>query len=296
MIKNCRSCGVEFNAKQKKILFHSRECYDVFRKKEASLNEGKGKIDRICLFCGKEFKTQPNRIKSGRGKYCSKKCFYESARGRKRSLEFKQKRSKTFLGSGNPCWRGGKIERKCEICGESFLIFPGSKQKYCSNKCRFNAPVSEESMLKLSIANKGKKHSYEWKQKRSFESRGSKNPSWQGGLSPIKTMVRASFYGNQWRQKVFIRDDFTCQDCKRKGGKLHAHHKKSFSSLVREAKENLPLFDLYTACIQYSPLWDISNGVTLCLPCHGKIHKNLIKKESGIITPGRVIDITDRKK
>lgn len=29
-----------------------------------------------CLVCGKEFKVYPSMIKSGRGRYCSKKCVF----------------------------------------------------------------------------------------------------------------------------------------------------------------------------------------------------------------------------
>ena len=40
--------------------------------------------------------------------------------------------------------------------------------------------------------------------------------------------------------------------------------------LVQEAKNYLPLFDLYDACMIYTPMWDINNGVTLCKKCHHK--------------------------
>lgn len=60
-------------------------------------------------------------------------------------------------------------------------------------------------------------------------------------------------YGNvfdrEWRIKVFKRDNYTCQNCRVRGGKLQAHHVKSY----REYPE-----------LRH----DIDNGQTLCVDCH----------------------------
>ena len=61
-----------------------------------------------------------------------------------------------------------------------------------------------------------------------------------------------------WRSSVFERDEFTCQNCSKVGGQLNAHHKKSFK---RHPKLRTVL----------------SNGITLCEPCHKKVHKGEIK-------------------
>lgn len=52
-----------------------------------------------------------------------------------------------------------------------------------------------------------------------------------------------------WRLSVFLRDNWTCQNCKKIGGYLEAHHIKSWS---------------HYADLRY----DINNGVTLCKGCH----------------------------
>ena len=57
-----------------------------------------------------------------------------------------------------------------------------------------------------------------------------------------------------WRTAVFERDSFTCQLCRKVGGKLNAHHIKPFAKCP----------DLRT---------DINNGITLCEECHKRIHK-----------------------
>src|ERR1022692_4646359 len=54
-----------------------------------------------------------------------------------------------------------------------------------------------------------------------------------------------------WRKAVFSRDNYTCQDCGVKGGRLQAHHIKAFKAFP-ELRHTL------------------SNGLTLCLDCHKK--------------------------
>jgi len=80
-----------------------------------------------------------------------------------------------------------------------------------------------------------------------------------GRRSPIEHKPsfeqRRSQVYNDWRIKVFERDNFTCQICWNRGCYLEAHHIKSFA--------------------QYPELrFDVENGVTLCLPCHMLVDKN----------------------
>lgn len=61
---------------------------------------------------------------------------------------------------------------------------------------------------------------------------------------------------SSWRSKVFERDNFTCQICKKVGGTLNAHHIKPF--------KDYPLLR-----------FDVDNGITLCESCHKELHKRL---------------------
>lgn len=116
----------------------------------------------------------------------------------------------------------------------------------------------------------GKKHSNATRLKMSTARRGRK-PNWKGGIIPSYILIRTSKKYERWRSEVFIRDNFTCQKCKDKtGGNLNAHHIKPFIKLLDEVKKYLPLFNLYDGAMLYSPLWDISNGITLCQKCHKK--------------------------
>ena len=54
-----------------------------------------------------------------------------------------------------------------------------------------------------------------------------------------------------WREKVLIRDNYTCQRCHKTGVSLEVHHIKDFL--------NNP-----------DKIFDLDNGVTLCFYCHRK--------------------------
>ena len=65
---------------------------------------------------------------------------------------------------------------------------------------------------------------------------------------------RANKKYKEWRKAVFERDRYTCQHCFEKGGNLNAHHIKTFKDYIE---------------LRY----EVSNGLTLCLECHRKVHK-----------------------
>ena len=74
---------------------------------------------------------------------------------------------------------------------------------------------------------------------------------WKGGVTPENKKIRMSLVYKQWRTSVFERDDYTCQECKVKGGTLQADHIKPFA-LFPELR------------------LDINNGRTMCVDCHKK--------------------------
>ena len=77
---------------------------------------------------------------------------------------------------------------------------------------------------------------------------------------------------NEWRKKVFQKDDFTCI-CGIRSGRLQAHHIKAFTAIM--AENNITTLEQALACKE---LWDVNNGQTMHKKCHTDLHTNLKKK------------------
>ncbi len=134
---------------------------------------------KICLFCKNEFTTIPFSIKVGRGKYCSKPCYYNSMIGSKRPQWVKNKISKNHanlgkhlskktkdaiskafwdrggqsekwkqkvLGQNNPCWKGQNAS--------CITIHRLARKMYKLDKCEF---CGKKNCM-LHIANKSGKY------------------------------------------------------------------------------------------------------------------------------------------
>ena len=139
------------------------------------------------------------------------------------------------------------------------------------NTYRLGSTLTDETKRKIGKGNTGKKHSKEWKKKRSESQIGEKCYNWQGGITPFHQSIRTNYIYRQWRDDIFTRDNFTCNICGGRGCYLHAHHIKSFSSIMR-------YYEITTLeeALECSELWNINNGITLCKECHKKIHKKVI--------------------
>jgi len=112
-------------------------------------------------------------------------------------------------------WKGGKTRNKiCPDCGIEI--------NYRSKRCKSCTYIY-------------------YKGKRAF--------NWKGGKTKKLKLIRNSQDYIEWREAVFIRDDYTCQKCFSKGKYLHAHHIKQLAFYPELA-------------------FDVNNGVTLCKDCH----------------------------
>lgn len=77
--------------------------------------------------------------------------------------------------------------------------------------------------------------------------KGEKHPLWIKDRSKVK--FRPRYEMTLWTKAIFERDNYTCQICGEKGGRLNADHIKPYA-LFPELR------------------WDIDNGRTLCESCH----------------------------
>ncbi len=78
---------------------------------------------------------------------------------------------------------------------------------------------------------------------------GENHHLWRGGVTPEHDKIRHSAQYYEWREAVYKRDNYTCQECGARGVRLQADHIKPFA---------------YFSELRF----DINNGRTLCVPCH----------------------------
>lgn len=101
---------------------------------------------------------------------------------------------------------------------------------------------------------------------------GDKSNNWKGGISTISRLVRNMPEYFIWRSRVFERDNWTCQTCRKRGVYLEAHHNEELNKLLKYF--NIKNIDEARRCKE---IWDIDNGVTLCSSCHNLTKKRKIK-------------------
>jgi len=96
---------------------------------------------------------------------------------------------------------------------------------------------------------KGNKLSEKTRKKMGNSRKGEKNHQWKGGITPENKRIRHSIEFRLWREAVFARDNWICQECGKRGTKLNAHHLKPFAKFPE---------------LRFA----IDNGRTLCENCH----------------------------
>lgn len=211
----------------------------------------------------------------------------EALRGRKFSAKHKRKIRETVRKQ----WKEGKrkspmsdkhhreetkkkmrkacLERKRQL---GYINSPETRKRM--SEAQKGKKLLEETKRKLSNALKGKrKPPFTEEHKRKISEggkmsrpwmRGENNPHWKGGASELSKRIKNSFKYKKWRETIFQRDNWTCQNCGRRGGIiLHPHHKRSFASILGE--NNIKTLEDALNC---KVLWNINEGVTLCRNCH----------------------------
>lgn len=171
------------------------------------------------------------------------------------------------------------MQKHCSHCNKTFTK-PSTRSvrdfleraKFCSKQCHSNSmsgmTLSKERKLKLigrKAWNKGQDTTLVCKECEGHftvpEWRARQNPQFcthrcasqnkdTGARTEDKKARQTEVY-KAWRTLVFERDNYTCVGCGERGGQLHADHIKPFAFY--------PELRL-----------DVTNGRTLCVPCHQK--------------------------
>lgn len=186
-------------------------------------------IPKICLECKFIFYRKDNENSSNWKR--RKFCCYDCS--------YKYKRNK---------------KRICEFCLKNVWMRHW-KQRFCSRNCMYKW---RELLYK-----KGKIKRV--KLKPNF---GKDNVNWRGGVTVLNEKIRKHIKYKLWRDKVFKRDNYTCQSCGKRGGNLEAHHIKEFSIIIQKY-----VVKTIKDALDCEELWLLENGQTLCIKCHQKTFK-----------------------
>ena len=152
------------------------------------------------------------------------------------------------------------ISKRVDACRKTGVYEVGSKRMIELNKTRRGISLSEEQKAKISKSMLGKQNSLGVKKpievREYLSTMWKNNPKhnhWIDGKSSERRGERLVDMGRLeyrlWREGIFQRDNWTCVHCGQHGGYLEADHIK--------------LYSLYPE-LRY----DITNGRTLCKPCH----------------------------
>lgn len=147
-------------------------------------------------------------------------------------------------------------------CGNEITVISGNLHTGNTTNCGCERNKKSGARIgavaKLNIGNKnpfwGKKHTANALRLMSIAQTGrvGKNAAnWQGGITSLNNKIRNSKEYAAWRISVFERDDYTCQNCGQRGGKLNADHIKPFA-------------------VFHELRFSLENGRTLCISCHIK--------------------------
>ena len=241
MIKlKCDYCGKEFERQKKKAYRKDRKGDKQFCESKcwyAYLRNSTKKTTNICPICGKKEEASKAFWDSKGGhSCCSKKCAW--VKERRRKMVICPQCGKRREGPQSKIF--GKLCADCHLDNKR-------------NKVTLECPICGVTFERGKAAYERTQTSFCSNKCARKHRRGENSPLWKGGVSSELRRLRGSSVFKKWRQGVFERDDYTCQGCGTQGGYLHPHHIKGFAD--------------------YPELrFDLSNGVTLCIKCHGDVH------------------------
>jgi len=157
--------------------------------------------------------------------------------------------------------------KKMSLARKGKHLSEETKKKISENSAKYwkGKKFPEETIKKMSEAQKGK---VAWNKGLIGFKSGNEHWNWRGGITPLNRELRASSMWKIWREAVFLRDNFICQNpncsyCNNKiGVMLHPHHIKPIRLYPELA-------------------FKIENGITYCAEFHinsKTLHKRVLKE------------------
>ena len=181
-----------------------------------------------------------------------------------------------LIGENNPAKRPG-VGKKISEAKMSHIVTKKTRRKISkAHKGKKKIPCSELKKSKLreknKIGNYGFKEGHKaWNIGLNYRidgriPHGERCGNYNGAITPLNKLLRNGSKWKIWREIVFLRDNFTCQNpncsyCHNKiGVMLHPHHIKPLA--------------LYPELV-----FDVNNGITYCAEFHlkGGLHKRIQK-------------------
>lgn len=260
----CVTCKKDFKTIPARIgngrgRFCSKLCFNKWRKNNVRGSNHKGwrggKVTVSCIVCGKAKSYFPGRIKTGMGKYCSRKCSSIAQRGRKfpHTKEWEERRLAAIRESS---------KNRIYVRGYKRPKEHTQPMIDALNKKRVENP---EKYKQAAIRNLSKDKSLNLSKENS--------PNWRGGITADWQKWKSANgkrFG-EWRRIVHERDNHKCKLCG-STKKLEAHH----IIPIAECRD-----------VAFLPM----NGVLLCGECHkktdsfgGKAHKERSPKIVGDVS------------
>ncbi len=259
-IKNeCLVCKKQFEVTPhlSSTKYCSRKCYSKLRKSTHAPNYNS--VERKCLVCQKVFTVIPAKIKAGKGKFCSKKCYLVDHSKNTFSVG-------TCLGCGKKFrYHTYRHQTCCSLgCNTRWRKIKNKDKKYSQKKCLW-CKKETEVLKSREKDNRGgfcsKKCYSLWMSKNRI---GKNCPSWRGGLTSLYRRIRTLARYYEWRKEILRRDGYQCMECgEKETNKLIVDHIKGLARLMNE--NNIKNTTDANNCIL---LWDINNGRVLCKKCH----------------------------
>ena len=208
-------------------------------------------IKTNCDYCNTEISVKKSQFERANLHFCNIKCKHNYNKENK------------FWGKEHSYNYQGEQEVICINCGSNFLISAG--QYNAGNKFRKgNFCCSKKCVGQWNKQNSSGENSVRW----GVEGlRGESNPSWKGGITPFIKAIRLCGEYYKWKNKVLERDNYKCSNCNSTMN-LIVHHKKRLIDMVNYYE--LKNMEQARDCTE---LWNIDNGITLCIDCHKLIHK-----------------------